>query len=110
MRKFKTGATRDIDDNKIEPAGYMHPLVIKRYSEYMLKHQIQSDGNKRDSNNWQKGIPKDVYMHSGWRHFLDWWLEHNKEKSRDGLEDALCGMLFNTMGYLYEVIKQKEEH
>lgn len=108
VRTFETGATRDTDDTKPDYEGYLSPLVIERYGEYMLKHQIQSDGTKRPGDNWQKGIPKEAYMKSGWRHFFDWWMEHRGLPSREGLEDALCALMFNTMGYLHEHLKMRE--
>ena len=73
----------------------------------MNKHRFQADGVIRDSDNWQKGMSKDVYMKSLMRHFMDVWLEHRGKMSRDGIEDALCGILFNAEGYLYEIIKNK---
>lgn len=73
----------------------------------MHKHRIQDDGSLRPSDNWQKGIDLSSYMSSGFRHFMDWWLEHRGHASRDGLEDALCGLLFNVQGYLHETLKAK---
>ena len=106
MRKFITGATRDSEEGKLDYEGFLSPAVLKAYAEYMNKHRIQSD-HVRDSDDWQKGIPKEVYMKSAWRHFFDWWLEHRGHKSRDGLKDALCGLLFNAMGYLHELLKEE---
>ena len=106
MRKFKTGATRDEEKDKLDYEGFLSPIVLERYAQYMHKHRYQADGKLRDSDNWQKGIPKDVYMKSLWRHFMDLWTEHRGGKSRDGIEDALCGILFNVMGYLYEHLKE----
>jgi hypothetical protein len=106
MRTFDTGATRDSDESKPDFEGFLSPLVIQRYGEYMAKHQTQADGSRRASDNWQKGIPKDAYIKSAWRHFVDWWLEHREQPSREGLEDALCALLFNTMGYLHETLKE----
>ena len=106
MRTFDTGATRDNEDNKLDFEGFLAPECIIRFAEYMDKHRIQADGEIRDSDNWQKGIPKEAYMKSGWRHFMDWWLEHRGHKSREGLENALCGVIFNAMGYLYEVLNE----
>lgn len=108
MRQFKTGATRDTDNGKNDYEGFLSPIVIGRYGDYMTKHRKQADGKLRSSDNWQKGMPKDVYIKSAWRHFLDWWKEHRGLKSRDGLEDALCAVMFNTMGYLHEVLKEKK--
>ena len=110
IRKFNTGATRDIDKDKLDYEGFISPIVLKRYAEYMNKHRIQSNGKFRESDNWQKGIPKNAYMKSLLRHVMDLWLEHRGYKSRDGIEDALCGIIFNSMGYLFELIKNEEKN
>lgn len=107
MRTFETGATRDVDADKFDYEGFLSPLVLRRYAAYMHKHRMQADGNLRDSDNWTKGIPKDAYMKSGWRHFFDWWSEHRGLASREGLEDALCALLFNAQGYLHEHLKER---
>lgn len=108
MREFNTGATRNVDTNKYDPEAFLSPLVLERFMEYMHKNRFQADGKMRDGDNWQKGIPLDAYMKSGWRHFFDWWKEHRGLTTEDGLEQALCAVMFNTMGYLHEVLKQKE--
>lgn len=107
IRKFETGATRDTAKNKLDYEGFLSPLVLQRFAEYMDQHRIQSDGTLRDSDNWQKGIPLAEYMKSGFRHFIDWWLENRQYPSREGLENALCGVMFNAMGYLHEILKDK---
>jgi hypothetical protein len=106
MREFSSGATRSTDTIN-DPEGFLSPLVISRYNEYMCKHRVQDDGNVRASDNWQKGIPKDSYMKSGFRHFLDRWLAHRGYVSRDGLEEALCAEMFNCMGHLHEMLKER---
>lgn len=106
MREFKTGATRNNDEDQLDYEGFYHPLVMQAFAEYMHENRIQADGQLRSSDNWQKGIPKDAYMKSGMRHFMDWWLEHRGEDSREGMEKALCGLLFNVQGYLFEVLKE----
>jgi len=105
LRKFKTGATRDTTKNKPDYEGFLSPLVIERYGKYMHKHREQADGKLRDSDNWQKGMPKDCYIKSGFRHFMDLWKEHRKITTKDGIEEALCALLFNIMGYLHEHLK-----
>lgn len=107
VRRFETGATRDSDDGKPDYEGFLSPLVLERYGTYMHKHRLQTDGSLRASDNWQKGIPKREYMKSGWRHFVDWWKEHRGIPSRDGLEEALCALIFNASGYLHEHLKEK---
>lgn len=110
VRQFETGATRNTDTNKHDPEGFISPLVIERFNEYMHKNRFQSDGNIRNSDNWQKGIPLSAYMKSLWRHFHDVWLHHRgySHKAKEPLQVALCGVLFNTMGYLSEVLKEED--
>ena len=108
MREFKTGATRDQDETKLDFEGFLSPLVLKRFAEYMNKHRVQADGKLRASDNWQKGMPKESYIKSGWRHFFDWWEEHRGIKSRENIEEAMCGLIFNVQGYLHEHLKQKD--
>lgn len=110
MRTFETGATRDNDNDKLDYEGFLSPEVLEAYAKYMHKHQIQSDGNLRSSDNWQNGIPKDVYIKSAFRHFMDWWKEHRGLESRDGLEEALGGLLFNIMGYWFEIIQETKDN
>ena len=110
IRKFETGATRDTDVDKLDYEGFLSPIVLQRYAQYMNKHRKQSDGALRDADNWQKGIPKEAYMKSMWRHFMDVWSEHRGLKSRDGMEEALCAIIFNCMGYLFEILKNKENY
>lgn len=109
MRKFDTGATREVDDTKLDFEGFLSPLVLHRYAQYMNKHRHQSDGSTRDSDNWQKGIPKKVYMKSGFRHFFDWWANHRKAKSaiKEDVEESLCALIFNASGYLFELLSDK---
>ena len=109
IRKFASGATRDTSVGKYDYEGFYSPIVVERFAEYMHKHRKQSDGSLRDSDNWQKGIPLNAYMKSLWRHFMDLWLEHRGYASKDGIEEALCALLFNIQGYLYEYLKNKKK-
>lgn len=108
MRKFESGATRDVDVTKPDYEGFLHPLVIERFGKFMNKHRVQADGFVRASDNWQLGIPKDSCMKSGWRHFLDWWKEHRGYSTPDGIEDALCALMFNASAYLATILKEKK--
>jgi len=106
MREFDTGATRDTDENKLDYEGFLSPQVLTRYAQYLHKHRVQADGTLRDSDNWQKGIPKDVYMKSMFRHFMDVWTMHRTGCiGEDGIGEALCAVSFNAMGYLFEEIR-----
>jgi hypothetical protein len=110
VRKFDTGATRDVDTDKLDPEGFIHPLVTLRYSRYMHANRKQKDGSLRASDNWQQGIPREAYVKSGDRHWLDVKLHQRGcgEEAREDLETALCAMLFNVQGLLYEVLKGRD--
>ena len=108
-RSFESGATRDTDAGKYDYEGFLSPLVIERYAEYMNSNRVQSDGKLRDSDNWTKGIPLTAYMKSMWRHFMDLWCEHRGHKTVDGIEIALCAVIFNSMGYLHELLSKRGE-
>ena len=112
MRHFESGATRDDDTTKADYEGFLSPLVLEAFGNYMNKHRKQIDGQLRDSDNWQKGIPKTAYMKSLWRHFLDAWAIHrgytriDKQTGKEiTLLEAFCAILFNVMGYMYEILK-----
>lgn len=105
MRKFESGATRDDDDTKLDYEAFLSPLVLERYAEFLHKNRVQADGGLRSGDNWQRGMSLPVYMKSLARHFMEAWMCHRGH--RRGIEDALCGVLFNTMGYLFEVLKTK---
>lgn len=108
LREFETGATRDTSEGKLDYEGFLSPTVLKRYAGYLDKHRTQSDGVIRASDNWQKGIPPDVYMKSLCRHFFDVWEIHRgKLCTEEAFEEALCGVMFNSMGYLFETLKEK---
>lgn len=109
MRRFKTGATRDTDLNKPDYEGFLSPIVLERFGEYMNQHRKQADGSLRNSDNWQAGIPKEAYIKSCWRHFMDWWKWHRGFTGKESLEDSLCAVIFNANGYLFELLKNKNE-
>jgi len=105
MRNFKSGATRDSCEDKLDYEGFLSPLVLQAFAEYMHENRKQADGKLRASDNWQKGIPIEAYMKSAWRHFMDLWMEHRGLKSREGIDKAFGGLLFNIMGYWHELLK-----
>ena len=111
MRQFDTGATRDDDTDKPDFEGFFSPLVLERRALYMHQHRRQSDGNLRDSDNWQKGMSLSVYIKSAWRHFVAWWKWHRAgtNVNQDEVEDALCALMFNAEGYLHELLKSKRQ-
>lgn len=111
VRIFPSGANRSPDVGKLDYDGFLSPTVLERYAMYMHKNRHLPDGSLRDSDNWQKGIPLTAYMKSAWRHFVDWWRIHRAGDDQLGeLEEALCAMIFNSCGYLHEVLKRKNSN
>lgn len=110
MRQFGTGATRDTAEGKPDYAGFYSALVMKRFGEYMMKHQQLPDGSTRDSDNWKAGIPQEVYVESLMRHVHDilLWDEGYPELAREGAQDALCAIIFNAQGLLHELLKAEQ--
>jgi hypothetical protein len=110
MNNFDTGATRDTSEGKLVfDKFFSHPVLVQ-YAKYMNMNRLQSDGQLRDGDNWQKGIPQEKYMESTYRHFMDFWAYHRETEYRDRQQDvegigAICGLLFNVMGWLHEWLK-----
>jgi len=109
IRKFESGASRDTDLGKLDFEGFLSPLVLLEFGRYMHLHRIQSDNTLRESDNWQKGIPKTEYMKSLLRHVMDVWLFHREHIGRETMKQALCGVLFNTMGYLHTILIEEDK-
>jgi hypothetical protein len=110
IRKFSTGATRDVTAGKPDYEGYISPLVTKRFGQYMLRHQTGPDGEHRASDNWQLGIDRDAYLSSLCRHVEDLRLHHDgfgDEATDQDVESVLCACLFNLQGYLFEALRAK---
>lgn len=115
-RVFESGATRNVDDKKLDYEGFISPHVMRRYAEYMHRHRTQKDGRVRDADDWQKGIPVRVYVSSLVRHTMDFWTIHRGgtvidpdtgEKATQ--EDLACAIMFNIMGWLHEVLKSNNQ-
>lgn len=115
MRTFETGATRDDVEGKLDYEGFLSPPALFAFARYMHAHRRQADGSLRSSDNWQKGMPQDVYMQSLWRHFVSLWALHRGYKvtdDKDGhevtLEEAACACLFNLQGYLHGLLTAED--
>jgi len=62
----------------------------------------------RDSDNWQAGMPSDVYMKSAFRHFMDWWTLHRSEfQPTYDVVESICALMFNCEGYLHELLREE---
>ena len=109
IRTFDTGANRNSDEGKLDFEGFLSPTVLKKYAEYMHKMRYLENGDYRDSDNWQRGIPKDAYMKSMYRHFFDVWSNHRGIETHEDKITNLCALLFNVMGMMHEELKEKDE-
>jgi hypothetical protein len=115
MAQFETGANRTADTGKLDYEGGLSPIVLKRYMEYMTKHRQLPNGKTREADNWQLGIPIKNYMKSLYRHFMDVHMIYDGYKAFEhgqeiNIEEALCAVLFNSMGMLHETLKAKEKN
>lgn len=111
MEVQPSGARRNSTKGKPDYEAYLSPEVLQCYAQYMLGHTICADGSTRTGDDWQKGIPRARYMKSLWRHFMDVWAIHRSTglvTPTGLLEEALCAVLFNTMGYLHEVLRESK--
>jgi hypothetical protein len=110
LRGFDTGATRDTGEGKLDYFGFLSPVVLKQFAKFMNMNRLQSDGQLRDSDNWQKGIPIPVYFSSENRHHMEFFemarayadLDRNDKIEFVG---SACGLMFNVMGFLHEFLK-----
>jgi len=110
IRKFSTGASRDTAKDKLDFEAFLSPEVLLKYAEYMHKNRKQSDGSLREGDNWQKGFGDNhfaVCMKSLYRHFMDLWMEHRNLGSREGIDNAICGIMFNVMAYYHKVLMDR---
>lgn len=109
IREFETGATRSPMGDKLCYSRFMDSRVIKRYCEYLHKHRVQADGVVREPDNWKQGIPSESYMDSMFRHFMDVWLieQGHYDSATEDIETALCALIFNAQGMLYETLQAK---
>lgn len=115
-RTFESGAMRDSEDGKYDFEGFLSPQVLAEFAAYMHKNRFLKDGRVRDSDNWQGGMPRDVYMKSMLRHLMDLWLLHRGHPAvrpetgeQVSLGDTLGGLLFNLQGYWLQVIREECE-
>lgn len=112
MREFSTGATRDDSDSKFDYEGFLSPIVLERFGEYMHKHRKQADGKLRDSDNWQKLFGEDHYnvcIKSAWRHFMSFWKSHRGYSTEEDIEESAMALIFNIQAYMYKRLKDKNE-
>ncbi len=113
IEAFTSGATRNLSEDKPDYEGFLSPVVLEAYGEYMHVNRYQKDGTIRASDNWQQGIPINNYIKSLVRHVFELWYLHrtgvaplNKDKNNRPFtkQELACAIMFNIMGYLKETI------
>lgn len=114
LRKSDTGAIRNSDVDKINYQGALSPLVLEAYGAYIQKHSLLPDGTRRNNKNWQNLFGtheehRQVCIESAWRHFLDVLMEHDGYESRDGIDEALGGLMFNIQAYWFSLLKEGKD-
>jgi hypothetical protein len=110
MREFSSGATRDLDENKLDYESFNNPLVDKAYAEYLNKHRQTANG-LRNGDNWQSLFGDkhtDVCIKSLCRHVVDVRLAHRGYKSEQPIKDSLCGIIFNAKAYLLKLLLEQK--
>lgn len=108
IRTFPGGATRDSSEGKNYYGGFISPEFIVAFGDYMTVHRKQSDGSLRTPDNWKKGMPPRECFESLLRHVMDIWLEMDGLESRDGLDEAFGGAMFNLQALWYNLNKEKK--
>ncbi len=101
MRKFDTGATRNIDTNKNDYKGFVSWRAMRKFGDYMTKNRVQADGSIRDSDNWKKGIPLESYESSLARHVQEFF-EALENKDRERMDLVAPAIMFNIQGWMHE--------
>ena len=111
VRVFDTGAIRDSNRNKYEYTRALDPRVLRAYLAFLHRHAEMPDGSYRPVDNWKKGMAES-YLESLFRHVMDLWeLDQYGQSYRPEngapviLVDALCAVIFNAHGWLYEHLK-----
>ena len=115
LRMSDSGAIRNSDVGKINYQGALSPLVLEAYGKYIEKHSLLPDGTRRNNKNWQNlfGTPEEhrqVCIESAWRHFIDLLMDHDGYESRDGIDEALGGLMFNIQAYWFSILKERREN
>jgi hypothetical protein len=115
MREFESGATRDDATDKLDYEGYLSPEVLYQFALYMEEHAHTPNGH-RDSDNWQKGIPREELMKSLLRHVMDLWLFHRgvdfvrPETGETPTEfDSFGGAFFNLQALWHSYLQEEDD-
>lgn len=103
-RTFKSGAIRDVEDQKEDYIETISWTAFKRYAQYMTGKKA-----KYGAGNFKKGIDVESYERSLLRH-VQKYLENKYEGGVVEVgEDHLAAMVFNIFGIMHEEGRAKKE-
>ena len=105
---YSTGAFRSSSVDKIDYDGILSPYALEAWSRYLLWCSYLDNGDRRTSDNWQKGMSLIDYRKSLWRHLVDVWRilrGYPPQTKETNLVWACAATLFNINGILHEAIK-----
>lgn len=100
VRKFSSGAIRDIDDGKENYVESISWLSLRRYARYMKKVSV-----KYGEGNWIKGIPIQEYEKSLLRHIQKYFSAKYNGVDIEPEVDHLSAAMFNLQGLMHEYEK-----
>ncbi len=107
-QKFDTGACRSDSSKKLNFIKALSPLVLTEYVDYIRSFNVKNiDGKVREEDNWKLGIPRQQYIESKARHFIDTWKIHEgyiPDENDEKIIRCLCAEMFNTHGYLHTLL------
>ena len=87
-RQYKSGALRDLEDDKI-----MWDLIPLEALKRVAIHYTNG-AKKYEKNNWKKGVPTERFERSALRHLIQYLLGEKDE-------DHLSATIFNVLGIIY---------
>ena len=97
VRKFESGAIRDLDDSKEDYIETISWTAFKRYAKYMTGKKA-----RYGAGNFKKGIPVSSYEQSLLRH-IQKYLENKYEQGTvETDDDHLAACVFNIFGIMHE--------
>lgn len=97
IRKFKTGAIRDVSTGKEDYVETVSFRALRRFAEYMTEKKT-----KYGVGNFKKGIPIESYEESLMRH-VQKYFENKYESGKVEIDqDHLAAVIFNVFGIMHE--------
>jgi len=102
VRKFTTGAIRDLDDSKEDYIETISWTAMKRYAKYMTGKK-----KKYGAGNFKRGIPIESYEQSLLRHIQKYLANKYEDGQEEREEDHLSAILFNVFGIIHEQERTK---